>query len=97
MDNQTPRKTNLHSFCCTGFFEIDSSLMTHKNWSGDVVSFTDKNGNEIDLCIGLRVTSNDNQFFVFDESEMTKLGFESLDYEDLIFEPQGDENPNETD
>lgn len=97
MDTKTTRKTNLHSFCCTGFFEIDSSLISHKSWSGDVVSFTNGDGNEIDLCVGLRVVNQGKETFIFDENEMESLGFGSLDYEDLIFEPRNDENPNEND
>ena len=48
---------NIYTFNCTGGFDINSSLPTHKAWNGDVVAFNLPDGSTVDLFVGLRLTN----------------------------------------
>ena len=89
---------NIYIFHCTGGFDIDSSLTTHKAWNEDVVGFNLPDGSTVDLFVGLRVTNSKGEVkYINSEHEMSELGFTEMEYDELSFKPLSNENPNEVD
>ena len=87
---------NIYIFNCTGGFDINSSLPTHKAWNGDVVGFNLPDGSTVDLFVGLRLTNlNGEVSYINSQYEMHSLGFSEMEYDELIFRALSNENPEE--
>ena len=87
---------NIYIFHCTGGFDIDSSLTTHKAWNEDVVGFNLPDGSTVDLFVGLRVTNSKGEVkYINSEYDMIDLGFTEMEYDELSFHAYSNENPNE--
>ncbi len=80
-------------FAIKGGFSIDSRLTPNISALGEVVGFTLPDGRGADLCVCLRVEGGSEEEFAFGDSDMERLGFESLDYELAEFyrNPENDE------
>jgi hypothetical protein len=90
--------TNVYTFKCTGGFDINSSLPTHKAWNGDIVGFNLPDGSTVDLFVGLRVTNiNGEVSYINSQYGMHELGFSEMEYDELSFRAINNENPDETD
>ena len=87
---------NIYTFNCTGGFDINSSLPTHKAWNGDVVAFNLPDGSIVDLFVGLRLTNlNGEVSYINSQYEMHSLGFSEMEYDELSFRALSNENPEE--
>lgn len=90
--------TNCYFFKCTGGFDINSKLTTHMSWDGEIVSFNLPDGSTADLFVGLRVVNPDGQEkYIHSVEDFEQIGFFGMDYDELIFFPENNENPNEND
>ncbi len=91
-------QVNPYFFRCSGGFDIDANLTTHKSWDGEVVGFNLPDGTIVDLYVGLRITLPEGtENYIFSDEEMSKYGFYNMDYDELTFVAEEDENPNEND
>lgn len=88
--------TNIYTFKCTGGFDINSKLTTHRAWNGDVVGFNLPDGSTVDLFVGLRVTNLQGEIkFINSEDDMIEFGFTGMEYDETSFTAFKQENPEE--
>lgn len=88
--------TNIYTFKCTGGFDINSKLTTHRAWNGDVVGFNLPDGSTVDLFVGLRVTNSQGEIkFINSEDDMIEFGFTGMEYDETSFTAFKQENPEE--
>jgi hypothetical protein len=88
--------TNIYTFKCTGGFDINSKLTTHRAWNGDVVGFNLPDGSTVDLFVGLRVTNPQGEIkFINSEDDMIEFGFTGMEYDETSFTAFKQENPEE--
>ncbi len=82
-----------YEFRITGFFEIAKNYVPIKDDRNDIVGFKLPDGSEVRLTLGLEVMKPataampEHFEYVTSESVMDTLGFGSLEYDDVYFEP----------
>jgi len=79
--------TSVYDFEVQGSFNIRNNLELHESWVGEVVGFRLPDGRLVRPIVGLEVESADGTKYeyVTDESTMSEMGFEGLDYGDVRF------------
>ena len=81
-------KTKVYRFKATGGFDVNQKFKEIPSCVNGIMAFKLPDGRSVSLVIALEVEAKDGHDFKYitSESEMAELGFEGLDYGELIFE-----------
>jgi len=78
----------IYNFNVSGGFDISDKFEEVLSCTGEVYAFKLPDGRSVKLSVALEVESKNGRSFkyIISEAEMSKLGFECLDYTDSSFE-----------
>ena len=79
-------KTKVYRFRATGGFDVNKKFKEIPSCVNGIMAFKLPDGRSVSLVIALEVEAKGNFKYITSESEMAELGFEGLDYGELIFE-----------